>query len=449
MEGGGNVNAVADIVDKVGILYYITMMKFERKEREKRKKRAITRRVSPTEKIQLIQEYRDEWTNIFQFKEIQKEMKPQNLHIESYQELYQLLSHIDIGKCFSPAIPTNKFFDCYLFKGNTAWISITTKGHYRYYSKKRKSGTVSFDFLDLIEIYYGVPTYEAIDKIVRSFSICFMEDVWKKTLQNKYKRNEDFIIDRLPHYPHVFALLSENARLLNTLNILGNFHIYKKEYQYKDQNVFFASGSHIAHFLETSNVSKVNQFINLFSVLGLIEKVPSFHIHPVFLKESTDIVDRRNLGNRINYYIVHDFEKVMATAEKRAELLVRHGVRYSNMSKATIEKIFGSSFAEAIYVQTVQKNKKQVNKQRSTIEKRLEAHFQRALNEMGYVTKSTILSMPLPDIEPKQAKNYLNQIWGYLMETYQCSYKKPTKKVKQELELDSFEYIARKEKPNI
>lgn len=438
------MGALSDILDTTGLFYYMTMKDYERKNEKKKKKGgSLSRRVFPTEKKMLIiQEKRKEFVAQFDFSAIKKDYRSRSLHIESYEGLFHLLSQIDIGQCFTPILPLNDFFPCRLFKGNYAWISRNDQGHYRYFSKRKDKVAISFDFLDFVEIYYGLTTYEAIDKIVKIFGIQFMEEIWKQERKQKYWRNEQFLHHSLSEYPHLSSLLQDYTHVLEAMNVLGNIHIYKKEYSYQNENVFFASTSHISSFLETSNTSKVNQLINLFATLGLIEKVPTTQIHPLFLKESTDIVDKRNLGNRINYYVIHNFGETASVAEKRAKVLLKNGIRYSRISKAGIEKLFGSEFAESVYPQTIQKNKKRVNSKKENIEALLEKNFEMLLNEQGYLTKTMVAYLPVFDLSLEKKQSYLKKMWGYLLNKYQCDYSKPTKQMKEQNDLSSYEYIA-------
>jgi len=423
----------------------MTMKEYERENEKKgrKKKNEMVRRVFPMEKKLLImQTKRKELLQHFDFTAIKQDVRNRSLHIESYEGLFHLLAQINIGDCFTPNIEVNSYTPCRLFNGNYAWISRNIQGHYRYFSKQKGQVAISFDFLDFIEIYYGLNTYEAMERIVKIFNIQFMEDYWKKERKQKYLKNEQFIHHSLTQYPHLNKLLSEHITVLEAMNVLGNVHLYKKEYSYKNENLFFASTSYISTFLETTNTSKVNQLINLFATLGFIEKVPSQEIHPVFLKESTDIADKRNLGNRINYFVVHSFSEVASIAEDRAEILLRNGIRYSRISKAGIENLFGSDFASAIYPQTIQKNKKREDRRKENIEKCLEMNFNLLLQKQGFLTKTMVIQLPVYELSIEKKASYLKKMWSYLLQKYNISYSKPTKAIKNEYRLVTNEYIA-------
>lgn len=420
------------------------MMKdFERFYRKKQKEEEVWLN-NVINKLKSSQKKRFDFVQHFQPKEIQKQLSNSFVWIETYDEFFRLLSCIDIGKCFNPPIPLNTFFPCYMVEGNIAWISLDKEGHCRYFSKpKRNHYVISLDLLDLVEIYYGVSTSEAVKILLEYLSIGVKEESWKDQQRKKYQQNRYFL-HHLHEYPHLSSLISDHLHLLEMLNDLGESNLFNTQYVYQGHNLFFVSNSYLVNLVKNMSLSKTNRLLNLFATLGFIQKVPPHCIPPFLFQQSRRISELKKVGNCINYYIVLSFEVVAEEAERRAELLISNGIRFSNISKSGIERVFGREFAESIYVQSVQKNKNKRNKQRLIIEKYLEEYFVRLLNEYGYVTKSMVLSFPIPELEEKQKKRYLNEMWSYLLKTHQCEYFKPSKKIKEKLRLSSFEYIATK-----
>ncbi|MFF2531627.1 hypothetical protein ACFVS2_22235 [Brevibacillus sp. NPDC058079] len=446
------MHALSDILDTTGLFYYMTMKDYERKDHKKKKIQPhIVRRVYPTEKMRLVQSENKTYSSQFDFKLLRKHMGGV-VKVESYDELFGFLSQLPIGECMIPSIPLNTYFPCKFIFGNYAWISQNKSGHYRYFSKKKGGEVVSFDFLDLVEIMYGISTMEAIDKVLEIYSIRFMEEVWKKEQKEKYLRNYQFIKSELQNeqrYPGLHRYLKEFIPLLESMNALGTLHIHKKEYSYHGQNLFFASNSHIANFLGIYTSSKVVKLLNLFASLGFIEKAPSNELHPLFLKESARITEQRGLGNMVSFYIVHSFEEIAQKAEERAILLEKNGIRYSNLSKTVLSKVFGIDFADTVYVQTVQKNKKRQGKRLEVVQHQLELNFLGVIRQMQYVTKSMVLEKQVGELTEKQKKHHLNQIWTYLIERYECNYSKPTTELKSKLQLKTSEYVAIPRDPSI
>lgn len=443
------MHALADILDKTGLFYYITMKQYERKIRDETIKRI--RRVNVSEKLKLIRNEGSNFAERFDFRSL-KRFVPPSTHIESYADLFQLLAQLPIEQCINPSVPLDTFFPCIFINGNYAWISANPNGHYRYFTKRKGGEVIGFDLLDLVEVSYKLSTFDAIQKIADLLSLQISEDQWRKEQKEKYFRNYQFLFNFFQNKQTssltVSLYLHECFPVLDALNGLGVFHIHKKQYAYKGQNVFFASSSHLALHINGFSSSKVAKMINLLAVLGFIEKVPISAIHPSLLAEAVKIRDRRNLGNMIGFYIVHSFEVVLREAEKRADLLAASGVRYSNLSKGFIKAIFGPDFVDSIYVQIIQKNKKQPEKKSSTLYSHLEQHFAKLLDQYGFVTKSMVLSQPIEGYTDKQCRSHLNQVWSFLIQKYGCNYQKPTREMKQKYGLSSSEFVAIKTRDN-
>lgn len=437
--------ALQDITSKTSLFYHITMHDFESNRKKEHKHTSALRKLVPTEikKVHL-HKHKKQIIEQFNLNKIQEEVCNQNISIDTYPDLFEFISQIDIGKCFTPVINLNEYMSCRIFEGNYAWISRNQDGHYRYFSKRRKGKTVSLDLLDFVETCYGKSTYESIEIILQTFNIKFTEEYWKQEQQKKYFKNEQFLHHSLSLYPQLETLISENAELLELMNVLGNLYLFKREYTYKNENLFFSSTSYLSRLLNTPNKTKVNQLVNLLATLGLIEKVPTHKIPPVLLKESSKIQNDRLLGNSINYYIVHSFEEVVHQAEQRAKVLLDNGIRYFSISKSVIENLFGLDFAQMIYPQIVQKNKLRTNDKKENIEKMLRKNFERLLNEQGYLTKTMVASLPVFDLSIEKKQAYLKKMWGYLLQQYDCDYSKPTKVMKERNDLPSYEYIASK-----
>lgn len=439
------MNALADILDTTGLFYYMTMKDYERKDTKSKKfSPHIVKRVSPNQKMRLIENKELNFSSMFDFKLLKKQITDP-IRVESYEDLFSFLSQLPIEQCLIPSTPLNSYFPCRFIPGNYAWVSQNKNGHSRYFSKRKGSDSVSFDLIDLVEIAYRITTMEAIEKIIELLSIRFMEDVWRKDQKEKYIRNYQFItqeIQKESHYPALHSYLREFTPLLEAMNALGTIYIHKKEYSLKEHNLFFASCSHISNFLGAYTPSKVVKILNLFATLGLIEKAHPSELHPLFLKESAKITEMRGLGNMISYYIVHPFEDVAAIAEERAVQLSKNGIRYSNLSKTVLGKVLGIDFANTVYVQTVQKNKKRQEKRLEVVQHQLELNFLSLSREHDYVTKSKVLEIPVVDLSDSQRKHHLNQIWMYLIEKYNCEYIKPTKELKASWQLTSSEYVS-------
>jgi hypothetical protein len=433
-----------DITETTGLFYYMTMKEFERREARKQKKKYI--KLSSQEKLNLHHKLKNRLSDIFDFPQLQKSIMYKSLRIHNYEDLFLFFSKANIFEFVRGAELLDTFFPCFLIDGNYAWISKNEKGHFRYFSKSSNSYTIGLDLIDLLEIYYGLPTGETIEKAVKELKIQFMEDVWMETQHKKYLSNLTLLHGAKkyiqPQYPFLYEYLREHLKVLETMNVIANIHIKKQEFGYEGQNIFFVSNSYIADFLGNYTISTTNKVINLFAVLGLIKKIKEEHIPAELLYESKMIAEERNLGNIISYYIIPPMEEVLEEANYRAKVLAEHRIKYSNISRAKIAFVFGEEFANAVYVQEVQKNKTKQNHISNILHKMLENHLLELIEKHGYATKKMVFQKPIHATSEKEREKELNKIWKNLLVKHHLRYIKPTKEMKQKYGLQTNEYIV-------
>lgn len=422
--------ATAEALDATGLFYFAATQEENRS----------FRRMNVAEKLKLMREKK--WQGKLHFELLKEYLPSGDLHIESYADLFHFLSKLPLNRCFQPQVPLDTYFPCLFVRGNYAWISVKDN-HYRYYTKRKGKKVIGLDLLDLVEVSYQLSPIEAIRKVSELLSIPIVDNRWKKEQREKYFRNYQWLSSCSSRIdPHLFLYVCEGLPVLEALNGLGALYVHKERFSYKGQNIFFASNYHLARYIEGFSPSKVNKLVNLFAVLGFVEKVPIEFIHPALMEKTAKIRNRRNLANTIGFYIVYPFEQVSDIAAKRAEILLKEGIRYSNLSKALIEDVFGEGFAQAVYVQEIQKNKHNPQKKAAFLYEVFEHRFQSLLEQNGYVTKSMILQEPIEGFQETQCKNHLNQYWSHLLSKHNCRYQKPTKEMKEQLSLPTMEYIA-------
>ncbi|WCK57065.1 hypothetical protein PP175_28160 (plasmid) [Aneurinibacillus sp. Ricciae_BoGa-3] len=437
-------HALQDITETTGLFYYMTMKNFERQIQQKSNKKY--RKMDSLEKRLLHEQIKEKMTDIFSFEKMRSSICYKSLQINNYEDLFRYFSQADLFAFIKGVDSLDRFFPCGLIDGHYAWISKSNTGHFRYFSKGKDSPTIGFDLIDLLEIYYGTSTSLTIQNAVSDFQIKFMEDVWMDSQNKKYLENLTFIHgakNRIQGaYPFLYDYIVGHIKVLETINVIANINIKNQAYSYHGQNIFFASNSYIANFLGNYTLSTTNKVINLFAVLGLIKKLPEKDIPSELLKESKTIADERSLGNIISYYIIPPMSEVLEYANDQAKILYENNVKYSNISKAKIAFVFGDAFAQSIYVQEVQKNKKKKAEVSPILHKKLEKTLNEILCDKGYVTKKMVAKKYIPKTSLGEREKELDKIWKSLLVRFNLSYVKPTNALKERFGLTNSEYIA-------
>lgn len=432
-----------DITETTGLYYYLTMKDFERGEGRKVKKKS--QKLSTQEKQMLHNQLKDRLDEIFSITSLKKSIAPKKVRINNYEQLFDFFSQSNMFEFVNGVKLLDTYFKCSILDGNFAWISKDERGHFRYFSKNTNHVVFGFDLIDLLEIYYGVPATETIERAVKELKINFMEDIWARNQNEKYLSNLTVIHGAKKiignDFPFLFNCLDGQLKVLETINVIANINIKKQEFSYLGHNIFFASNSYIANFLNDYPLSTTNKVINLFAVLGLIQKIKEDDIPSTLLHESKMIADNRNLGNIISYYIVPPILDVLAEANYRAEVLSKNGISYSNINRAKIAFVFGEEFANNIYVQNIQKNKIRKSNIPKHIHKLLEDNLLKILDSKGFATKKMIAKKRLGKTTIKDREKELNKIWKALVLKHQLKYIKPNEEMKLKFGLKTNEYI--------
>lgn len=433
-----------DITQTTGLFYYMTMKDFERAEERKGKKKS--RKLDSQEKQTLHEQLKDNLSNIFSFSQLQKSIAPKSIRINNYEDLFTFFSKANMFEFVSQAETIDTYFPCSIFEGNYAWISKNENGHFRYFSKIQNANAISLDLIDLLEIYFGCSTSEAIARSVKEFKIKFMEDIWVESQNKKYLSNLTMIHGSKKmieeDYPYLYQYLKGHLKVLETMNVIANINIKKQEFGFDGHNIFFASNSYIADFLGNYTISTTNKVINLFAVLGLIKKIKEEYIPNQLLQESKVIADQRNLGNIISYYVIPPMGDTLSEANKKAEILLENHISYSNISRAKIAFVFGEEFAKSIYVQEIQKNKIKKADVPNLIHKILEKNLLEFIQKQGYATKKMVAKKHIGKTTVKDREKELEKIWKTLLVKHQFHYMKPTNEMKNEYGLKTSEYIV-------
>lgn len=265
-------------------------------------------------------------------------------------DIYDYLISINLEYLF-PNTEANQVFKCFFIEGNLAWIS-EQNNHYRYFTKSFNGDVVSLDIIDLAKLYYELDnSIEAIEKLIKSMNITFLNTYWRKTQISKYQSNLYFLenIDKFQSSNfYLYKLIFPHIELLKFLNKLGLKNLLSQKMSYEKDAIFFASSSYIADNIQVSR-SKVTKLMNLFSLLDIVKKIPEKQIPTEMLNKSKSIANARNTRDIVNYYSITNILDNIENLERRAKLIDLSPIRYSNINKNIIKEHFGDETANVVY----------------------------------------------------------------------------------------------------
>lgn len=302
--------------------------------------------------------------------------------ITKHKEFMEYMQTLDFRFYFKGLLDwnINETKACIFFEGNKAWIKQDDKGVYRYYSKDEENHTVhGLNLFDLIEIHEGdeigsiYSMNNARRRLASDLGVVYSERQWEILQEEKYKNNIDIIqradIEIQRDFPNLFGFIKSYLHLLEHLNDWGVKHILEKEQSFQGESVFFQSTTHMEQIVGRDQ-TLCSRAINMFTVLGLINKIRDEDVPNSLMSVAKAIRGRRNEFRLVNFFSVPALNhQILSEAEERVEKLKRYGITsMTHISKKKIEQCFEEGFANKVYV-------KPMSIRERLLEKSLEEHL--------------------------------------------------------------------------
>lgn len=356
--------------------------------------------------------------------------------------LFVRLRTIDLVQFFKNAKTINRFFPCTFFEKRFGWVSKSESGEYRYFSKiKEGYGFYSFDLFDILTIVLNMTSKELIRYLESHFPSYSISE-WSQLESTKYEENLKMLHHKeLSKTPYLQRLLRGGIEVLESFLSFGKSKINGKHLSDGEHSVFFLSVQFFKeNYFPKKSVSTLNQWMNLFAVLGLIEKTANVPIELQIEAEKQQTLKKKQ--NHISFYLVPSFEKVFGIAETRAKELVSQRISYHQLTKELVLTLFGKALHDHVYIQKTHGRRKKEKKTKVSIDW-IETFFAIELGEKGMVAKKDFLdSSPL-------SKKTLNETWNNLLRFHKCELSVPTKEEREKYGWASRQVVARKSETDI
>lgn len=364
-----------------------------------------------------------------------------------YSEIFEYLrKEIDLREFLSIDSSLNRSFVC-PFHGDTnpsAVISRELDGSYRYFCKSNScsfSSDKGLDIVDLTKLLYAYDTSGALKYLTQKYNIKIINKDFVGREQEKYRQNINLILDTKKFkslFPYTHRIIRYSYNLLIKLNEIGCSNLTWDVFQVDNKSVFFASNRHLAHTLK-KHARRTNQYLNLFCVLGLLEKIPNQKIPKYMLQRARKMAKEKG-QNRINFYAIPNFNQVVSIAEKRAVTMIQYRFSIAGMSKKYIENLFGCDFANTIYHIKVYHSV-----ERTLIRNIIEQLIIKNIEMLNFCTKENILKEDIivnNQYISKSMKEYeFKRILPTVLKEHSLIYVKANKKINSALGINTHKYL--------
>lgn len=354
--------------------------------------------------------------------------------------LFRQLRQIDLTRVLKESPGLNRFFTCSFFTKRFAWISKNEQGEYRYFSKIQEGhGYYSFDLFDILTILFNKTSKELIQHLEVSYPFHSVSE-WGEGERKKYDENLSMIRPLvLCETPSLQRVLKGGLDVLEAFLSFGKEKVNGKHLSDGVHSVFFLSVQYFKErFFPKKSISTLNQWMNLFAVLGLIEKTVNVPIELQTEAEKQQALKKKY--NHVSFYIIPSFTHIFPQAETRAKELVTHRLSYHQLTKKVVLSIFGKAVHDHVYVQkTHGRKQKETNTEERLSLNWLETLFEMKLNERGFVVKK--------ELEKQSAlgKTVFQRVWNRLLVEHECTTTVPTSEERERYGLKHRQSLARRE----
>lgn len=323
----------------------------------------------------------------------------------------------------------NQYYPCMLIKENFSWISCDEKGEYRYFSSKPNGRVFVFDILDLIQIGYRMNYKELMSFFKTNLSI---------DIKNEFLRSEsEKYIDNIESMKNIGFEESDLKNILKNkediyyeLNQIGLENLFSRTLTHDSNAMFFASTTYIRNRLQCKySISTINKVINMFSTIGLINKIQEHEI-PLEFREG----NVKKVQNFTSYYSIPNFKENKDKCLEKAKILVDNNLNYYSLTKKQVLEVFGKDVFSNVYVQKTYEGKYNSQDEEACL---LDIFFN-TYKERGFISKK-IFSQYAPK---KYSKTFINKEFDNIVKANGFKMIKPNNRLKKKFLLTSSESIA-------
>lgn len=320
-------------------------------------------------------------------------------------------------------LENNKYEKCLFMNKHFAWVSENKNGKERYFTKGAL--TYSLDIYDLLSIWFNCSYNQVINYLIEMGYKAV--DSKRKYEIKTYKENIQLVDNAIKNDKNLNELISKHIEIYLSLNdyAIKNSLAFNS---YSGESIFFVA----TRFLkETYNlpysISTINQVINLYTLLGLIYKVPGSEIKSDIYKA----YENNPKKAPTNFYCIPSLKLNLPKIIDNSKNLIVQNIRYYNITKQTALSLSNLN-SEINYTKNRGGGDKSKRAKESKCEKReIELLFLYYLEREGVVAKEWIKENK--DITLKNTA--FDKVWKKLISEHKGEILKPTNELKLKYQL--------------
>lgn len=279
----------------------------------------------------------------------------------------------------------------------------------------------------LVEAIARCNKVEAVEFIQKVYDIEVIETEKQKQIKEILKENIEYIMSNQfeQEYPEIYKIINRYIPELVCLHEIAIQNVTDDDLIQDNQAIFFTSIRYIANYLKYSNLKRISDRVNLFTFLGLLEKLSKEEIPDKYLKKAEEYKKNKYITS---YYSIpsYCFDK-MQNIKSKAKLYKEKNMTMTGFSRELLIRSLSENEANKVYVQ--QKDEKLSEASQKFAEKATKIILQ-LIQTQGYCTEEQIIRQIRGKKEEKKIK--LKRCLQEILESYNLKRVKANKKLKEQ-----------------
>lgn len=203
----------------------------------------------------------------------------------------------------------------------------------------------------LVEAIARCNKVEAVEFIQKVYDIEVIETENQKRIKEMLKENIEYVMSSQfeQEYPDLFKIVKRYIPELVCLHEVAIQNVTDDDLIQDNQAMFFTSIRYIANYLKYSNLKRISDRVNLFTFLGMIEKLSKEEIPDKYLKKAEIYKKEKYMTS---YYSIpsYCFDK-MQNINTKAKLYKEKNMTMTGFSRELLIRSLNQNEANKVYVQ--------------------------------------------------------------------------------------------------
>ena len=233
---------------------------------------------------------------------------------------------------------------------------------------------------------------QAFDFLKAVYRVDYQQSEWVTAQREEIDRAIEYLQSDsfCSAYPNIHRVLGYRKKdLLLILNYIKP--LINDAMQYNGRPIFSLDIARMMRICQTKDRTKMESSVNMFALLGMLDKLTLNHIPEEPLKRAVDLRKQRKHAKLITFYCVPDYDFMALTErELQAGRLIADGFTLKGMSREYVLRTFGTDEANRVYPQYHRENAGGTSKDSDDRTLALTGMIADAIGENGYILESRL-----------------------------------------------------------